>query len=268
MADRAALLTELIAAHEAVYDGVLAAVADLDDADWTRATGCPGWDVRAQLAHIIGVERMVLGEALPPDEVPDAPHLRNDFGRLLERDVAARAARTPDELRGEAREVFDRRLAVLRATSPDELDEEGDTLLGRRRLVSLLRTRLFDMVSHERDVRAAVDRLDGLDGPHVAVGVEQVLRAWARTVPAKIDRAGTVRLDVVDGPTVTLDLATGTLHRDETAPAAADVTLQLTAAEVLALGGGRDDAPAAGDLVVSGDLGLATTFVAVSAVTP
>ncbi|MTV26050.1 maleylpyruvate isomerase family mycothiol-dependent enzyme [Nitriliruptoraceae bacterium ZYF776] len=268
MADRAALLTELIAAHEAVYDGVLAAVADLDDADWTRPTGCPGWDVRAQLAHVIGIERMVLGEAPPADEVPDAPHLRNDFGRLIERDVVLRAGRTPDELRAEAREVFDRRLEVLRATTPGELDEEVDTLLGRRRLVSFLRTRLFDMVSHERDVRAAVDRLHGFDGPHVPVGVEQVLHAWARTLPAKVDRSGTVCFEVAGGPVVALDLATGTLRRDVDATAEVDATIRLTAAQVLALGGGRDDAPTTGDLEVTGDLGLATTAVAAAAVTP
>jgi uncharacterized protein (TIGR03083 family) len=33
-----------------------ALVADLDDADWRRATVCPGWDVADLVAHIVGAD--------------------------------------------------------------------------------------------------------------------------------------------------------------------------------------------------------------------
>jgi uncharacterized protein (TIGR03083 family) len=48
-----------------------ALVADLDDADWRRATVCPGWDVADLVAHVVGddlgrLSRMHDGAAGPP----------------------------------------------------------------------------------------------------------------------------------------------------------------------------------------------------------
>ncbi|CCG03783.1 maleylpyruvate isomerase family mycothiol-dependent enzyme [Blastococcus saxobsidens] len=40
------------------YERMLAALRDLDAADWSRATECPGWDVRAMAAHVLGMAEM------------------------------------------------------------------------------------------------------------------------------------------------------------------------------------------------------------------
>jgi uncharacterized protein (TIGR03083 family) len=57
--------------------------------DWLILTGCPGWTVADQLAHIVGTESMLAGEATPPEVATDMPaHVQNDIGRTNEQWVA------------------------------------------------------------------------------------------------------------------------------------------------------------------------------------
>jgi uncharacterized protein (TIGR03083 family) len=267
--DRSAQRDQLVTAYGAVLDGILAATADLDDDGWGAPTGCPGWDVRAQLAHCVGLERRLLGDPeLDPDvEVPDLPHLTGDVSRFMERDVEARRRVPAADLRTEAEEVFARRKDELGALTAEQLGEEVDSFFGPMRTSGFLRLRLFDLTSHERDVRAALDRVDGLDGPHVPVVVEHVLRSWARVVPTRTEGGDTVRLVIAGGP-VDLDLGTGDLSRGESVRATVSATLELSPAQALALAGGRTDAPALADLDHSGDEGPLTQLLAAAAVTP
>jgi uncharacterized protein (TIGR03083 family) len=268
--DRRRKLDDLVAAYRAALEGLLAATDDLDAAAWDAATGCPGWSVRDQLAHSVGLERRLLGDPdLDPDvEVPDLPHLTGDVGRFLERDVEARRNVPTDDLRAEAREAFDRRLAELDQLDPDQLEAETVSPLGPMRTSAALRVRVFDLVCHERDVRAATDRLDGLTGPHVELGVEQSLRAWARSAPARVEGGTSIAFDVDGHPPAVLDLSAGELHRDPAAATTAHATVHLTPAQVLAIAGGRDDAPDADQLTVEGDETLVRRFLAVAGVTP
>jgi uncharacterized protein (TIGR03083 family) len=259
-------LQQLVAAHAAVFAGLLDATADLDEAAWVTSTGCPGWDVHDQLAHCIGVERLMLGEPLPEVEVPELPHVRNDLGRVVERDVHVRRGVPGEELRAEARETFDRRLATLEAMTVEDLDQELDSPIGRHPAAKVLRTRVFDLVSHEQDIRRALDRRSELVGAHVELAIEQVLRAWARVVPSRLERRGVVAVEVTGRDPVRFDLGTGELHRG-TGPTP-DVTVELTPSDVLSLGGGRDDAPAAEQLAITGDRELALAFLGAATVTP
>jgi uncharacterized protein (TIGR03083 family) len=259
-------LQQLVAAHAAVFAGLLDATAALDEAAWATATGCPGWDVHDQLAHCIGVERLMLGEPLPEVEVPELPHIRNDFGRIIEMDVHVRRGVPGEELRAEARGTFDRRLASLEAMTVEDLDRDLDSPLGRLPAAKVLRTRVFDLVSHEQDIRRALDRRSELVGAHVELAIEQVVRAWARVVPDRLERSGVVAVEVTGREPVRLDLATGELHRGE--DPTPDVTLELTPDDVLSLGGGRDDAPTVDELAITGDRELALAFLGAASVTP
>ncbi len=268
--DRVAQRDHLVAAYRAALDGLLDATDGLSDEAWGTETGCPGWDVHDQLAHCIGLERRLLGDAdLDPDvEVPDLPHLTGDVGRFLERDVESRRGFGHDELRAEARATFERRDAVLEQLRPEQLEEETASLMGPMRTSAALRLRIFDLVCHERDVRAAVRRLDGLTGPHVSQAVEHSVRSWARALPSRVEGGHTVAIRVPHRDPAVLDLSHGELLRDEAAASTAAVTLQLTDADVLALVSGRSDAPDADELEVDGDVALARRFLAVASVTP
>jgi hypothetical protein len=43
-------------------------------------TACPGWSVRDQFPHLIGIERMLLAETAPTWNEPLGEHVKNDLG--------------------------------------------------------------------------------------------------------------------------------------------------------------------------------------------
>ena len=75
-------------------------LSDLEEAEWSAPTPCPGWDVRAQVAHVIGTESMLAGIDAPVVEGDpgEADHVRNDIGAFNERWVAALADASPLDL--------------------------------------------------------------------------------------------------------------------------------------------------------------------------
>jgi uncharacterized protein (TIGR03083 family) len=260
-----ARLERLVAGHDAVFTGLLDATDGLDEAAWAASTGCPGWDVHDQLAHCVGVERMMLGDPRPDLEAPDLPHLRTAMARELEIDVEFRRGVSGSELRAEARETFDRRLAALESMTVEDLEQEVDSPIGRHRAAKVLRTRIFDLVAHEQDIRRALHRDTELSGAHLDVAVEQVLRAWAALLPRRIGQ-GVLRIEVAGREPATIDLAEGVLHGGDGPPP--DATLELTVGEALSLGCGRDDAPGLERLGASGDRAVLAAFVDAAAVTP
>lgn len=260
---------QLLTAHAAAYRGLLAATDGLDATGWSAPTGCPGWDVHDQLAHTVGVERRMLGEPPPDVEVPDLPHLHDDFARDLERDVRARRTMPADELRAEARDTFERRLAALRGLDPAALEQPLDGPGGMEMKGSqMLRTRVFDLASHEQDIRRALRRLDGFGGAHVPIAVEQVLRAWARRLPERVADDRALGVAVEGHEPVAVDLGGGGLARGPEALAGAAAVLRLDPAALLALGGGRTDAPSLDALEVDGDRDLVGEIREVAAITP
>jgi uncharacterized protein (TIGR03083 family) len=267
VADDEAVAAQLRAAHAAVFDGLLDATADLHADGWATATGCPGWDVHAQLSHTIGIERRMLGEPPPQIDVPDAPHLKHEVASVLEADILVRRALDGDQLRAEAREVFDRRLAALDATLPGGLRDELDSPFGRMRASRVLRLRVFDLVAHEQDVRRALGRVVEERGPHVDVAAEQLVRAWAALLPSRLGgHAGRLAVAIDGWGRAVLDLASGAIDREDGAEGHAG--LSLTIAEAMAVGGGRSDAPDLTELQVGGDHDLLAAVLGAASVTP
>lgn len=263
------LKAQLRTAHTRVFEGLLGAVADLDERGWATPTGCPGWDVRDQVAHVIGVERSMLGDPADEVELPDGlPHIRNDFGRAIEVAVEARRGRPADHLLDEARETFARRLAAIDAMSAASLGEPLDGPAGMRMKASqMLRTRVFDLVSHEQDIRRALMRPGSTDGPHADIAVEQVLRAWGKMLPQRHGQQGVLEVVVPERDTVRIDLGDGQLHRGGTGPTPT-ATIHLDVPGLLALGGGRTDAPEPAAVTAGGDHVWAQAVLTDATVTP
>src|SRR6266481_3584705 len=81
-------------------------LAGLDEKEWDLPTDCPGWTVRDQVSHLIGVESMLLGRPAPPEVDPaTAPHANGPMGLVNEAWVAARRGKSPAEMRAEFVEV-------------------------------------------------------------------------------------------------------------------------------------------------------------------
>lgn len=195
----AALLEEL-----ATIDGLL---AELDDEDWKRPTALPGWDVQANVAHIIGTESILAGAPAPPTDVDVAglDHVRNDIGGMNEPWVLALAGLTPVEVREHLRAIVEQRTATLSAMTQDEWDAEGFTPAGMDTYGRFMRIRVFDCWMHEQDIRDAVARPGHLDGPAVVLALDEMATAMGFVVGK---RAG-----APDGARVTFAL-TGQAARD------------------------------------------------------
>ena len=73
--------------------GALAEVCfELSESEWALPTECPGWDVKDQLSHLIGIERAIMGEPVPTWDEPLGAHVKNDFAATNEPFVAVRRA--------------------------------------------------------------------------------------------------------------------------------------------------------------------------------
>ncbi len=71
---------------------------ELSASEWALRTECPGWDVKDQLSHLIGIERTIMGEAAPAWDRPLGSHVKNEFAASNEPFVAVQAR--PERSRG------------------------------------------------------------------------------------------------------------------------------------------------------------------------
>ena len=241
--------------------------SDFSDADWEQPTDCPGWAVRDQLSHVIGTERMLLGEAAPALAPGDHPHVRNPIGEVNEAWVDVRRGRPGSEVLEEFREVTARRLEALRAMSPEDFDREGPTPVGEAPYREFMNVRVFDCWIHEQDMRRAVVRRGHLEGPIARHSVGRVTRAMPMVVGkrAAAPEGATVVLDVT-GPAgnVVPVVVEGRARVLDDAPENSTVTVRMDAETYCCLGGGRlsaSDAIADGRVSITGDDALGRRIV-------
>jgi uncharacterized protein (TIGR03083 family) len=190
----------LVAAWAGTVENLLALASDCDDADFALATECPGWTVKDQLAHVVGIERTLLGEPDPPVDVPDLDHVHGALGRRLERAVHLRREVPGTDVLAELDGVVRRRVAALSAPDADP-NAPAEDMFGPTKLGELMRLRTFDCWTHEQDVRRALGRPGGLESAAAGVAVRYVRRLLPRVVAkgAKVP-AGRVAQFEVDGP--------------------------------------------------------------------
>jgi uncharacterized protein (TIGR03083 family) len=195
--------TGLIDALDQTVQSVIDLGFGCREEDFDRPTHCPGWSVKDQISHVVGVEKSFAGIRAEPVVVPDYPHLRHDAGRDVEREVEARRGRTGRAVVAELADFHPERIASLRE-SPADLDTVIGGALGPETTFGhLLRMRIMDTWVHEQDIRNALDRPGDLDTPAAAVFTEAALRALPRIISrvAGIGPGHAVVIDVT-GPVV------------------------------------------------------------------
>lgn len=269
------------------YDDVVAAWAqatqalvDLgrrcSDDDFTQATECPGWTVKDQLSHVVGVERWMQGEPEPHHEVPDLPHVHGELGRRVEVAVDLRRGVPGPQVVDELETVRAARLEALHRPDVDPRAPTVSPLGSTMALVDVLRMRTFDVWTHEQDVRRALDRPGDLDSAAAAVAVEWIRRGLPRVVArgARVEPGRVVVLDVQgaggfrDAVTVAAGddgRPAGVVLPDE--PPTPDAVLTLTTEAFMRRSCGRwpsDGTP----VEVDGDTALASRVLEAMAVTP
>jgi uncharacterized protein (TIGR03083 family) len=261
-----------VAAYEQTVRSTIALAETLAPADWELSTECPGWSVRDQVSHIIGIERWMLGESDPEHGLPDdLPHVRNDMGRALEVAVDVRRQVPGPKLLDELREVLDRRLAALPDADPDEQVPLPNGRMGP--YAQLMQFRAFDCWAHEQDIRRAVGRPGNLDAP-AAGCARAILTRGLPMVVAK--RAGatpgqSVALHVTEPVTFTMYVVVGDDGRARLADIGdivePTVALWMDWESYSRLACGRVS-PDAVDVAITGDPDLAHRVLDAMAVTP
>ena len=262
----------LRAAYRDTLTNVGALADELDSAGWERPTGCPGWNVHDIVAHVCALESILAGRGQPDHQVPEGlPYIRNAPGAFMEIGVDYRRPWPVERLLAELHELTELRVSELDQIRDDQLDDEVQGLFGMSPRRSLLAIRIHDVWSHEQDIRRAVARPGGLDGPAGTFARDFMLRQLARTVQAAVaPPAGTtVRLELTGPGGATRWIAfdgergwVGTSGDD------AELRLRMDLPTLTVLCCGRDDAEAPGRVSIDGDAGVARRMIASFAFTP
>jgi uncharacterized protein (TIGR03083 family) len=233
----------------------------LSENEWALPTPCPGWDVKDQLSHLIGIELAIMGEPVPEWDGPLGDHVKNDFAATNERFVAVRRATSGPSVRAEFVEVTATRLAQLDGLTAADWAAMGWSPVGDVPQAEFMTVRVYDSWVHEQDVRLALDRPGGGGNLASEISLDRVQSAMPFVVGKKAGCAdGTaVRFDVRgpahDARTFTIAVQGGRARpvSDEVAPT---VTLSLAAVDFMRLGCGRTTSAqveAAGGVGMDGD---------------
>jgi uncharacterized protein (TIGR03083 family) len=243
----------------------------LSAGDWGRPTACPGWDVKDQFSHVIGIERMLLGDAVPAWDQPLGDHVRNEFAAIHEPWVAVRRALDGPVVQAEFAEVTTRRLEALGALDEGEWAAIGYSPAGQVPYADFMDLRVFDSWVHEQDVRAAVGQPGGTGGLASSMALDNVQKAMGYVVGKKAAAPeGSVVSFVVTGSPgderrFSLQIAGGRARAVTVAdPESSTATLTLSGLDFMRLGCGRTTAAAveaAAGLGMAGDPALAQAVV-------
>jgi uncharacterized protein (TIGR03083 family) len=169
------------------YERFLAQLRHLGDADWTRPTDCPGWDVRTMASHVLGMAEMAASLRQQVHQQRAAARAGGGIDALTGVQVRERRHLTPAELMDRFAVVAPRaargrrRMPGLlrRLTVPEE------QIVGGARekwtfgfLVDVILTR--DPWMHRLDIARAVGREAELAADHDGVLVADVVAEWAQ----------------------------------------------------------------------------------------
>lgn len=169
-----------------VWNSIQAAGERLPGAQWDEPTDCPGWVVRDHLSHLVGIERMLLGDPAPPPLASFPAHVRNPLGEINEAWVEARRATPGPEVLREFKEITDRRLEELRSLPVEHFEVVSRSPLGEMPYRHFMQTRVIDSWVHEQDVRRAVGRPGGRNGAGEAVILESCAGNMATIVGKRV----------------------------------------------------------------------------------
>ena len=265
-------MASYIDAYEQTVRSTIDVATTLSDEQWSRPTECPGWSVGDQVAHIVALEKQLLGEPLPPALDGYGEHVRNAQGRHMEDGIVAHRGALPTELTAQLATLLERRLVELRSGPLDPETEVTGVMGNQVPLGRMLPIRVFDLWAHEQDIRRAVGRPGNLDGPAAQVSRDQIVGALPYLVAKQAQApAGSSVAFAVTGPlpveaTVRID-DSGRGSLVDGVDGDATVRLGMDWETLARLACGRVDPRAAG-VTVGGDADLGHRVLGALAMTP
>ena len=252
--------TDTIDKLEATWRSLSALCAGLDEAQWKLPTDLPGWTVQDNLAHLIGIERVLEGLPTTGHRAPAVAYVKNPIGEMNEHEVDARRGLAGAQVLAEWDALVERRLQSLRNGDDDYFAVPWATPTGPGTLADFLHIRVLDCWLHEQDIRRALGAPGHLAGPTAEHTIDRLIR----TLPIVIGkRAGTP-----EGGAVVFDI-TGEVPRHlvyevtggraglvESPSAAPLATISMTTDAFVTLASGRRTADQVDGVSISGDTEL------------
>ena len=234
---------------------------------WSTPTDLPGWDVRDNVAHLIGIEATLLGEAAPvaAPELAEREHVHNDLGAMNEAWVESFRSVPPAEVLSRFRDVTSRRAEALRAMTDEEFLAPSWTPVGEADYARFMQIRTFDSWFHEQDIREAVGRPGNLDTAPAEEALGEVVRTLGFVVGKRAGAPqGTAVTFWLDGPIhrevhVLVDGRAQVVAELDRPP---DTMIRLGSDTFMRLAGGRVEARAVLDRVhLEGDVDLGSQIL-------
>lgn len=199
-----------VAALGEVWASLGELLGELGDDQWQLPSPLPGWSVQDNVAHIVGTEAMLSGEAGPSIDIDRDvnEHVRNDIGAFNEQWVESLRAVPPREVLSRFRELTGARLAALEQMTLDEWNAESFTPAGKDTYGRFMQIRVFDCWLHEQDIRDAVGRPGHESGLAVEVVLDEMSTALGFVVGKKAGAASgeSVTFALTDGGAVVREL--------------------------------------------------------------
>lgn len=244
-------MRELVDSLEATWSATSRVLHGITEDDWNRSTGCPGWTVKDQLAHMVWSARLLTGQVPPDIALPELDHVRSPMAEYMERDVQARRDVPGPDVLAEFDEARAAGIAALRAVPETDWDVPAPGPMGfempRSRYLPIA---VFDQYVHGEDIRTAL----GWDRDLASAAAEHSFERIRLGLGAGLERP--VRV-VCTGP------GSRVLDVGEGEPVA---TLTVDAADLVSLAAGRD--VPVGEPVIEGDAAAATALLAKLPITP
>jgi uncharacterized protein (TIGR03083 family) len=194
---------EVVDALADVWSSMQQLGADLDETQWKLPTDCPGWSVQDNLAHILGIESVILGRAEPEVELElsELPHVKNDLGRSNEIWVESFRSLSGAEVLDRFREVAALRLSDLRSFTDAEWSAASWTPTGPGTVRDLIPFRVLDSWIHELDMRRAVERPADMESASARLALGRMRGILGMIVGARLRPPDGTRVAfAVDGP--------------------------------------------------------------------
>lgn len=192
---------QLVDALADVWDSMEHLGAELDEAQWKLPTDCPGWSVQDNLAHVLGIESVILGRPQPEIELPDLPHVKNDLGHSNEIWVESFRSLSGAELLDRFREMVALRLGMLRSFTEADWSAPSWTPVGEGTVRDLIPFRVLDSWIHELDMRRAVGRPANMESPSARLAIDRLRGILGVIVGSRLRPPDGTRVAfVVEGP--------------------------------------------------------------------
>src|SRR3954447_6512117 len=238
--------------------------ATLDEVEWKAPSECPGWTVQDNLVHITALERFVLGDPLPMEDVPeDLPHVKNDIGRSNERWIESRRSWSGADALAEFVATTDARIAQLRELDDDGFAADSWTPMGPGTVAGLLGFRIFDSWVHEQNMRRGLERPGDLDSAAARFSTQMMLDVLPYVVGKKVGAPdGSTVVLPLTGPivsTTAVGTTDGRARPLQASPPIPTGALSLASDEYARLACGRrdpDEALVIGAVAIDGDVDL------------